>query len=1073
MKLPQFRKLFILLCFLQLKSIAQEISVKYLKMEALTINNGLSQGMINSIYQDHFGFMWFGTMDGLNRYDGYHFMVYNYDAEDINSISGNLITAIFEDSKGRLWVGTALNGLNLFDRETEHFTRFQHDHANTNSISDNKILSIREDLFGNIWVGTTHGLNKIIIQKKAEADAKQNIINQNFNTKYKTIIKRIHLDTADSTRELFAYYDDTGNSDYFEPSLFIDHKGVVWVSTINGIYSIKPSSALNDSVKKWDMNAINAKTDQSYNRQSAIYNFAEDSTRKVLFLMRKNYITMIDEKSGSINNFYCGKINPAVSRGQIVINSGIIWESSNGSLYQYVVLQNKIWNVRPKNKEQENMLNYSNTVYQDRTGTIWIGTKGYGILKYNPRTEKFHAVNVPSIIWMSATPDNNIIVQSKKILLYEPNNLNTEYLLHENYFKKVYDEIPNRTPNLAVQNREGNYWINVSSLVQFNPANKTVTKIPGPYLGCFPLYVDVANELWFGSPTALCHHTKNTGTTKEYLYPFTQISMFPYKFLQAIYQDKAGIFWLGTVNGLLRFDETKEQWKRYANIQGDSASLSVDVIFSICEDIKYPQHYLWIGTNGGGLNCFDKQAGKFIRFNKKNGLPNKVVYGILNDDDGNLWMSTNMGLSRFTPHFKQTIKNDFQIIDGGTFKNFEEADGLQSNEFNRNAFARTKSGMLFFGGVNGFNYFDPKEINSSNIIPDVVLTDFKINNKSVSFSQNKIADQITNSPLSKPVFLTDKITLSYSDNMISFEFSAMNFTAAEKNFFQYKLQGFDKEWIQSGINNLATYTNLDPGNYTFHVKAGNDTDTKHLGSSVILVVMPPWYMSWWFRTAIILFIGIVFYGFYRYRIKQALNLLEVRNRIASDLHDEIGSTLSSVYIYSEVAQKSMKEKLPDADLHLRQISVNVANMIESLGDIVWTVNAKNDRFENIINRMRASAIELFEARNYKLHLEFDDQLNTLKLGMEARKNFYLFYKEAINNIAKYAEGKNVWINLGFDKRNITLLINDDGKGFDANVKSSGNGLSNMKKRASDLNGKSDLQSVINTGTTVKLSFPYS
>ena len=179
MKLPSFRKLFILFCFLQLKTVAQETPAKYLKMEAITINNGLSQGMINSIYQDHFGFMWFGTMDGLNRYDGYHFTVYNYDAEDIYSISGNLITAIFEDSKGRLWVGTALNGLNLFDRETEHFIRFQHDNANPNSISENKILSIREDLFGNIWVGTTHGLNKITIQKKADVDAKQNLVKQN------------------------------------------------------------------------------------------------------------------------------------------------------------------------------------------------------------------------------------------------------------------------------------------------------------------------------------------------------------------------------------------------------------------------------------------------------------------------------------------------------------------------------------------------------------------------------------------------------------------------------------------------------------------------------------------------------------------------------------------------------------------------------------------------------------------------------------------------------------------------------------------------------------------------------
>ena len=719
------------------------------------------------------------------------------------------------------------------------------------------------------------------------------------------------------------------------------------------------------------------------------------------------------------------------------------------------------------------MINYANNVYKDRTGIIWIGTGGYGILKYNPQTEKFHVVSQPSVIWMSATPDHNVIVQSKKLMLFKKQNTDDSYLPDTGFFQSIYKVALQKTPNVAVQNKEGICWISKSVLLELNTHTNTITEVPGNYTASFPLFVDAEDNLWFGNRAVFCNLDNRTGKIETYQYPVPKISMFPYNFLEAIHQDNKGVFWLGTINGLFRFDKKNKSWKQYLNIANDTTSLSVDIIFSVCADTRYPEKFLWIGTNGGGLNCFDKQTGKFIRFTEKDGLPNKVVYGILNDDDGNLWISTNKGLSRFTPAYSNSTTQNSPSVTGGTFKNFEEENGLQSNEFNRYAFARTKNGTLFFGGVNGFNYFNPKEINDNTVIPNVVITDFKISNQSVSFSKNNGGDK-KSFCLTKPIFLTKSITLPYFNNMISFEFSTMDFTAPEKNLFKYKLEGFDKDWIQSGTNHFATYTNLDPGTYTFTVNGSNNDGVWNLiGSSVVLTIRPPWYMTWWFRITVIALVAFMVYAVYRYRLKQALKLLDIRNRIASDLHDEIGSTLSSVYIYSEVAQKTGADKLPEAHIYMKQISVDVANMIDSLGDIVWTVNAKNDRFENIINRMRASAVELFEARNYQLHLEMDEYLNTMKLGMEARKNFYLFYKEAINNVAKYADGKNVFIQLGFNKRCIFLSVKDDGKGFDPDAKKNGNGLSNMKKRATDLKGKFEIISANDKGTEVKLNFPYS
>lgn len=1034
-------------------------------MEALTIHDGLSQGMINCIFQDHFGFMWFGTMDGLNRYDGYHFTLYRYDTNDSTSVSGNLITSLLEDSKGRLWVGTALHGLNLFDRETEKFIRFQNQNA-TNSISDNRIFSIQEDKLGNIWVGTAHGLNKIRVEEKINAAGKAG---EDFRARYNVSVSLIDFNQAEDSSELFYYRDETGANDYFEPTFFIDSKNIIWVGTSANFFRIKPGRD-HDKIEKLEANKFIPDASAASERQNHFHNYVEDTVQQILYLTRGKYFTIVDQKTGDVEHIKSGKKDLAFFRSKMILNAGNIWAAAYGGLSEFDISKQKIWNIRPKSNDHINMINFSNTVYKDRTGIIWIGTKGYGILKYNPRTEKFHAVTQSSVLWMSATPDNNVIVQGQKLLLYKRQS-KLEYKVDTTFFRKVYETVPQKTPDVAVQNNEGTCWINKSVLFEMNAARSEVKQIAGPYPGCFPLYVDRQDNLWFGGTSAFCKLDKTTGIVKEYRYPLPKISMFPYKFLEAVLQDADDVFWLGTINGLFRFDETKQEWKRYMNNPHDSASLSVDIIFSICNDPNYPEKYLWIGTNGGGLNCFDKQTGKFIRFTEKSGLPNKVVYGVVNDDNGNLWLSSNKGLSRFTPRYAKSENEKYPVIAGGTFKNFEEEDGLQSNEFNRYAFTRTSDGILFFGGVNGLNYFDPKEIYDNSVVPEVIITDLRINNKSVGFSQDS---SVKKSQLSKPVFLTDKITLPYRDNMISFEFSSMDFTAPEKNLFKYKLEGFDKEWIQSGSNRFATYTNLDPGTYVFHVAgSNNDGVWNETGTSIELTILPPWYMTWLFRLSLIAILSAGFYALWRYRLNQALKLMEVRNRIASDLHDEIGSTLSSVYIYSEVAQNTAREKLPEANIYMKQISVDVATMIDSLGDIVWTVNAKNDRFENIINRMRATAIELFEARDYELQLELDEQLNTLKLGMEARKNFYLFYKEAINNVAKYADGKNVFIRLGFEKRNIILVVKDNGKGFDTKLRSDGNGLTNLKKRAADLKGKFEIQSSPGKGTEVSLVFPYS
>ncbi|HZG01928.1 MAG TPA: ATP-binding protein, partial [Chitinophagales bacterium] len=273
-------------------------------------------------------------------------------------------------------------------------------------------------------------------------------------------------------------------------------------------------------------------------------------------------------------------------------------------------------------------------------------------------------------------------------------------------------------------------------------------------------------------------------------------------------------------------------------------------------------------------------------------------------------------------------------------------------------------------------------------------------------------------------------------------------------------------------HNTATFTNLDPGTYTFRVQGSNsDGIWNESGASLQLTVLPPWYMTWWFRTGLVLLIAGGVYGVYRYRLEQALKLQLVRNRIAQDLHDEIGSNLSTINIFSEVA----KVKSPQGEVHdmLGKINQYTQTSMGAMSDIVWMINARNDRFENIIVHMRELAVELFEATDTNLHLDFDPKLNDVKLGMEARKNFYLVFKEAVNNTLKYAQASNVWIAMSLQRKTITLAIKDDGVGFDANESSTGNGLVNMKNRAAALNGKLKIESQPGSGASVELCFNVS
>jgi len=691
--------------------------------------------------------------------------------------------------------------------------------------------------------------------------------------------------------------------------------------------------------------------------------------------------------------------------------------------------------------------------YCDKTGVVWIGSGGYGLLKYDPEAELFHHIFPGEVIYQLVTDQKNEIYTNTfhKIQLKKDRDPEISDYLDFSALKKAHPNI-----NVTSFAKDTGHYIYLGvkgHLLKYNLKTRNYIKIPLPYINIneipFPIYADEKNNIWMGYKGLLVKFEPTVGKFSKFKFPLPP-SFYDYDFLQQIYQD-GNLLWLGTTNGLFSYDLLKEKMRgNYAHDDKNERSLSNNNILSLNNDLNRPGNYLWIGTKGGGLNRLDKKTGQFLRFNTKSGLPNNVVYGILTDKQGKLWLSTNKGISSFDPTQR-------------SFQNFNVDDGLQSNEFNRYAFTKTAEGLLFFGGMNGITYFNPTDIKPLGP-PAVVFTEFRLFNKPVIPSD-------TSAILKTSLNSTKEIRLNYDENVLTFQFAAMDYRKPGNIRYRYIMNGFDKDYIYAGIAREATYSNLDPGEYDFKVQANYGTaDWGDQYAALKLIIIPPWYRTWWFYVLSFLSTIALFYGLHLFRVAQLNRINSLRNRIARDLHDEVGSSLSTIAIYSKIVQQKNAPASVNKESLLLKISDNATEMMESMSDIVWNIYHKNDTFESILSRMREHAYQLFEAKEYTLHFKLDEELLKRKVSMEKRRDFYLIYKEAVNNVAKYANGHNIWINVTLENNLISMVVADDGKGFDPVLESRGNGLSNIAHRAESLNGELNIVSALNKGTRVELKF---
>ncbi len=997
-------------------------SAQILNFEKLTINDGLSQGFIYNINQDDKGFMWFCTPDGLNRYDGYHFKIYRHDEEDSFSVSSNFVTKFFIDSHKNTWVATQDNGLNYFDIVHQKFYHL---------FPGQTIGDILEDKYGNLLINYRSRIFIVKI-KKIEGDQ----------------LKKIQIDTTTFTLTSPAINPDA----IATHRLFTDIYRNIYCSGRDGIYKLAYDKNL-CAFNVLKLCSFSGKEDQPPK-------VVEDKASHKFYTHLNKHLV---EFPG--NNFS----NPVVITSQpdeqsIFIDSKqTIWY---GASQMSLVNANAktIVQVIPKSNDIKDFLGTAYTAFEDRNGNVWLGTSGLGILKFSGDLDFFHhALPGTYVYHLQPYDKETVLVEGLyKVKISDNNSVNVDTISLPSSIK-----MHGQSSQLIIDS-SGCYWLfSDNQLKFFNPKanhvrsisikerlekqNSSLTNVNVPdNLKSGFLFPDSHNNIWFQCFGKMMSYNIKKDSVHVYasLPAFEDVD----KSFHVIYEDHQGVLWITTSQNFYNYNPSTQNTHSFYHSAKDPNSIAGSNVSCFCDDPLQPSEFLWIGTRGSGLSKMNKSTGKCTSVSIKTGLPNNVIYGLLADDAGNLWGSTNKGL------FKLDVRNN-------SVTNFDVTDGLQGNEFNRYAYLRLQNGELIFGGLNGISYFKAKHVHSIPP-PTLSLTNIRVlsKNLSVKDSGKTITEDVS--------YLKD-LRIKSNQNVVSFEFAAMDYRKAGAVHYRYRLNGFDNVWSISDLSNTATYTNLNPGNYRFCVQASNDNITWSAANILLnLYVLPMWWQTWFFKIVVGCCVLAIGYAIYRYRLQQLLRIERMRNNIARDLHDEIGSSLSSISIFSKLALRRINTKEADPGILLQKINEDASHVMDSMSDIVWSINTKNDDLENVFYRMREHAIQLLEAKNYTVHFNFDERLRPVKLDIQTRRDLYLIYKEALNNIAKYADGKNVWIVLSLDNNTIELDIKDDGRGFDkTKMDGKGNGLSNMQKRADAIGATLSIVSKSNEGVAFHLGFP--
>jgi len=796
-----------------------------LRFEHIGQNEGLSNNYVTCVLQDRYGFLWFGTQDGLNKYDGYKITVYRNDPSSNKSVSNNFITDIAEDKNGNIWLATWGGGINKFDRLKEQFYSYKNNNK-PGDISSNLVNRVFEDNEGKLWIGTQEGglnqfnpLTQQFIQyttdKKNPFSIGDNDVIDIIDEDDNHLWVATHgggLFSFDKSKKIFTRLaqDHLSNklSDEAILKLFKDSRNTLWIGTEKGVDKYDPVTKRLTNVSK----DILIKQGMP---GGSITSIAEGALGNIWLGSETGGIVVLNPKTNSCLNYRQSEsLKSGINDNSICAiykdKKGNIWVGTQNEGLNTVSRDARLFTHYQKN-ENVNSLNNNRilSLYEDAKQNLWIGTDGGGLNHFDRKKGTFSR-------FMHDPSNKNSPCGDKVTMVLEDSRQNLWLGTWCNGIS-VWSRKTNRFKHLKNDPKDSGSLMTNNIWTIFEDSERNIWI--GTYGGGLDLY-DPSTEKFI-------HHTHD----KE------NASSIGTNNVITIFEDSRGSLWVGTDGGgVSRFDKKTGKFHHIRHIDG-SNSISNNSVNCIYED---KDGNFWLATDAG-LNFWNRKSDSFTTYLTSHGLPHNTTIGILPDAKGNLWISTFNGLSCFN-------------IKEKSFRNFGTSDGLQATQFGY-SFYKGRSGYLYFGGKNGFNDFLPDSIQQVSYDPPLVFTDFQVFNNKVPVATSEVDD----SPLKVHINHTKEITLSYSQSVFSFEFASLNFTKADKKQYAYQLVGFDESWNHVGTKNSATYTNLDPGTYIFRVKGrDNEGNWSPNTAEIKLTILPPFWLTWWFKAMIVMtVIGII------------------------------------------------------------------------------------------------------------------------------------------------------------------------------------------------------------------------
>lgn len=926
----------------------------------LSVEEGLSQSTVFAVAQDADGFMWFGTRDGLNRYDSRTIKTYRNDVNNTHSLSSNSVHCLLVDSKQKLWVGTN-EGLNLYHTDTDNFTQSKLNPDSDEGLHNNHIAAIHETENGTIWVGTHGGLAKVISQKP---------------------LRFVHL-----------RHDDANANSLLDNeirALSSDHHGNLWVGTTTGVSKLIESPDGNYTFVNYPLHSTHIQG------KSWVNAILEDDQENILIATEQNGIKILNAKTGTIApfNFYKHDGRTIETVRVLQRHDHMLWIGTLEGMYLYDL--SKQTSHFYKNDPDDNLSLSDNSVrsiFRDRAGTYWIGTFYGGVNYYSPLSRQFDKINVTdqqnrkiykiagamitdhhNNLWIG-TDGNGLLCQDTQ----------GKTLLQLKHRSDDVNSISHNKIKCLLQDDDKGLWIGtINGLNYYDFKHKTIQRYfhdannPAslPDDRVYDLAKDSNGNIWIGTYRGgLCKLNKDSKTFERFTYHANDPTSLSSDGITYIYEDSDNNLWVGTVSGLNKKMKGKDTFIRFVNANNQSN------MYALCiyEDKR---RRLWTGTRDGGLKLKERNSNTFRTFTTADGLAGNSISGILEDAKGFLWISTENGLSRLDP---ATL----------TFKNYNKNDGLTCSEFNFNSFHKDKNGFMYFGGYNGIVKFHPDRIQQNTTPPTLAFTRLKLFNKEVTI------DSAGNGILHRNLSHTSSLAFKYTQNIFSIEFAALSFIHPGKNKYAYKLEGFEEHWNYVS-EPIATYMNLRPGHYTLLAKGSNNDGVWNTEPiRLAITVLPPLWKTWWAYSIYVVIILLLVYALLRFN--------KMRWKLTHDLK-------------IEQMEKEQQEKLHKVKLNFftniaHEIRTPLTLIVSPLE--LTLERYPNDTFvQKQLHIVKSNTNRLVRLINQLLDFQKQES-GTLKLRL-AHGNIVSLLEQTVFSFSEYARSRNIQLELHAQPESIYL-----------------------------------------------------